>query len=748
MKGSIVINCCFFFFFFFFCLFSIGHVFQSKDKNNVVNEIVRVPEKREFEKRRSKPTSPGPFEEIVNTNTTNNSQPKSSVVGNSKYGGIEFGKVGKDEDDSLWDSQHSSRKDTSQGGSNHVQKGSFVVRLRGLPWQITEEDITGFFSGLKIIPEGIYFFRDSSGRPMGEGFVRFETKYDSEEAIKRHKKFIGKRYIEVFSSSMDEWNKSGADNKSGGKNTGRNSSNSTKSSGSSSSSSSSSRSNMTSSNSRSSPVTSSRKDRNGYSHSSNNNMGGGFVVRMRGLPYSVSIGDILNFFKGIDLEEDQIYILTNHSGQITGDGYVNFNTAKNAERAMAFHNSRIGRRYIELFSSDDKELNNVLSRSGFLRPSSSREHLNRSRDRERMRYSPYRESDRGTSRLPYPTSPYHDNNYRSGGIPQNIPISTSGSGRNSIPSSNSMHVSPIYPPPPPPSSSKNINMIPNESYILRLRGLPYSVTNGDIEDFFSDAEIIRGGVHIIRNQQGKLTGEAYVEFCSDNDKRIALRKHNNRIGSRYIELFHASDEEFERYIGSTSPNLDRRINYSPIHHQQNPVPLSYRSHHIPPEIDPALVRMLQLQNRANYDHPSMNSSHMHFGGGGGSGYSDPYMSQPGPPPRGGYHGYSPTPPPPPPNSMYPPPQHHQTYRPPPQYDQQEEPSVVIRGLTANVTVADIQRYFIGYHFLPDSIRVVSNIERTIFEATVQFATVPEAKRALNEKECGFIGDSFIKLYDR
>lgn len=699
-----------------FVLFYLDHVFQGKDKNSIVNDVVRVSGKRElFETRRTKPVSPIPFEEL---NTNNSVGFSGGGMTGGISGGIEFGKrEGKDEDDSLWDSNNN--KKAEQGND---LKGNYVVRLRGLPWQITEEDIIGFFSELVIVPGGIYFFRDSSGRPMGEGFVRFETKRDYEEAIKRHKNFIGKRYIEVFSSSMDEWNKSGVNqaNLRGSTSSGSTTMNSGTPI------------------STHSPLSGSRNDRNGHFHSPNNNLsisgdggtGGGFVVRMRGLPYSVSIDDILNFFRGIDLGEDQIFLLTNHSGQITGDGYVNFSSAKQAERAMSLHNSRIGRRYIELFSSDGKELKNVLSRSGYRCP--TREHLNRSRDRERTRYSPYREPDRGP-RVSYSSPPLHNKygDYRGppGGLPQNpqVPIISSRNlgGGMPLPSGAMPHGSSLYPP---------THM--NENYILRLRGLPYSVTLGDIEDFFGDAEIIRSGIHLLRNHQGKLTGEAYVEFCSENDKRIALRKHNNRIGSRYIELFHASDEEFERYIGSSPNNEIRgkpsRRNYSPVPNSAIPPP--YRSHHIS-DIDPALVRMLQgTVGRSNYDPrgppPSINSHMAAFGG-----YSDPYMSQQ-PPPR---YGYSPNMPP---NSSYPPGAYGGVV------PFQEEPSVVIRGLTAHVTVADIQRYFIGYNFIPDSIRVVSNIERTIFEATIQFASVTEAQRALKEKKCGYIGDSFIKLYDR
>merc|ERR1719431_1211151 len=57
---------------------------------------------------------------------------------------------------------------------NHQQEqpdiGS-VVRLRGLPYSATKQDIADFFLGLDIVPYGITITMNGEGRASGDGYV-------------------------------------------------------------------------------------------------------------------------------------------------------------------------------------------------------------------------------------------------------------------------------------------------------------------------------------------------------------------------------------------------------------------------------------------------------------------------------------------------------------------------------------------------------------------------------------------------
>lgn len=59
------------------------------------------------------------------------------------------------------------------------------MRLRGLPFRVTEEDIYRFFAGLNVI--GLFICHDHSGRSTGEGFVEFQSMDDCQLGMSRNR---------------------------------------------------------------------------------------------------------------------------------------------------------------------------------------------------------------------------------------------------------------------------------------------------------------------------------------------------------------------------------------------------------------------------------------------------------------------------------------------------------------------------------------------------------------------------------
>lgn len=76
------------------------------------------------------------------------------------------------------------------------------------------------------------------------------------------------------------------------------------------------------------------------------------VLKLRGLPYSVSKADILEFFgEQFDLKEADIDICCRYSGKATREAFVRFSSAEVAKKAMCRDKMTIGSRYVELFPS-------------------------------------------------------------------------------------------------------------------------------------------------------------------------------------------------------------------------------------------------------------------------------------------------------------------------------------------------------------------------------------------------------------
>ncbi|XP_077431067.1 epithelial splicing regulatory protein 1 isoform X2 [Vanacampus margaritifer] len=104
------------------------------------------------------------------------------------------------------------------GTSNEVaiflsREDQIIVRMRGLPFTATHEQVLAFFSPedglIDTCPvsggrDGILFVRYPDGRPTGDAFVLFACDEHAQCALRKHKEILGRRYIELFKSTAAE----------------------------------------------------------------------------------------------------------------------------------------------------------------------------------------------------------------------------------------------------------------------------------------------------------------------------------------------------------------------------------------------------------------------------------------------------------------------------------------------------------------------------------------------------------------
>uniref|UniRef100_A0A8C7D048 Epithelial splicing regulatory protein 2 n=1 Tax=Oncorhynchus kisutch TaxID=8019 RepID=A0A8C7D048_ONCKI len=88
--------------------------------------------------------------------------------------------------------------------------------------------------------------------------------------------------------------------------------------------------------------------------------------------------------------------------------------------------------------------------------------------------------------------------------------------------------------------------------VIRARGLPWQSSDQDISRFFKGLNIAKGGVALCLNAQGRRNGEALVRFINQEHRDLALERHKHHMGSRYIEVYKATGEEFLKIAGGTS----------------------------------------------------------------------------------------------------------------------------------------------------------------------------------------------------
>lgn len=84
-------------------------------------------------------------------------------------------------------------------------KDAFQVNLRGLPYESTEQEINLWLSEADA-PILVAIKLNNAGRPSGMASAYFKTQDEAQNVVnKMHKKYLGKRYIEVYMSNLGGW---------------------------------------------------------------------------------------------------------------------------------------------------------------------------------------------------------------------------------------------------------------------------------------------------------------------------------------------------------------------------------------------------------------------------------------------------------------------------------------------------------------------------------------------------------------
>uniref|UniRef100_A0A4X2LY25 RRM domain-containing protein n=1 Tax=Vombatus ursinus TaxID=29139 RepID=A0A4X2LY25_VOMUR len=242
-------------------------------------------------------------------------------------------------------------------------------------------------------------------------------------------------------------------------------------------------------------------------------------VRLRGLPFSCNKEDIIQFFSGLEIMPNGITLPVDFRGKNSGEAFVQFASQETAEKALKKHRERIGHRYIEIFKSSQAEVSThydppqklmTRQRPGpYDRPQAGRcyDSLSRRAGFEGMRCDAYESGYTG-----YDDYNGYSNEYYFG-RDLNYYLGMSG---HSYGDSWSTFQSPA-------------------GHFVHMRGLPYKATENDIYDFFSPLKPV--GAHIEIGYDGRVTGEADVEFATHEDAVAAMSKDKANMQHRYIELF-------------------------------------------------------------------------------------------------------------------------------------------------------------------------------------------------------------------
>ncbi|KAG8454251.1 hypothetical protein GDO86_000768 [Hymenochirus boettgeri] len=318
----------------------------------------------------------------------------------------------------------------------------FIVRVRGLPWSCTADDVLNFFADCNVRngAEGVHFIFNRDGKPRGDAVIEFESAEDVQKAVEQHKKYMGQRYVEVFEMNQKE-----------------------------------AESLLNRMHAALSPTRPSSMSQSSQSSMASPPCDG--IVRLRGLPYSCSEQDILNFFSGLDIADEGITFVLDQRGRKSGEAFVQFLSQEHAEQALLKHKQEIGSRYIEIFPSRRSEI-------------------------QTARF-PIRRR-KGVTFAPTIKDLYD---------PDNCINNTNKDLLTDIPENDHMNVHDIH-----------------------IRGLPFHASGQDIANFFHPVLPLKISIEYSADAVGA-TGEAVVRFLTHEDAVAAMAKNRCQTQHGYLELF-------------------------------------------------------------------------------------------------------------------------------------------------------------------------------------------------------------------
>ncbi|XP_030072373.1 RNA-binding protein 12B [Microcaecilia unicolor] len=199
--------------------------------------------------------------------------------------------------------------------------------LQGLPYSSDEEEVRTFFHGLHV--DEIIFLQHRSGsflgRKNGNSLVKFTTRKDALEGLKRHKQYIGTRFIDISKATKEQWKENsdllvkdvGHDDDQHGDQ-------------------------------------SSSRERNGRARSrSPHNLD--FYVHIKNMSNIVEKKDVKSFFQNLDVSDNQIRFLYNSYNR-TKDGFIQFKNEKDYRTALGLHKQILKNRMVYIYPIGRKSM--------------------------------------------------------------------------------------------------------------------------------------------------------------------------------------------------------------------------------------------------------------------------------------------------------------------------------------------------------------------------------------------------------
>lgn len=195
-----------------------------------------------------------------------------------------------------------------------------MVKLKGLPFRASAQDIQEFFSGLTLDPSlGVLLKRCQDGRPNGEAYVAFNSTEEAKKSLEKDRAVFaarfGDRFVRVYPAHDSDLP---------------------------------------------SVVAAISQERNA-------SMAADSVVKMRSLPFEATQLDVIQFFHSYALKPDGVQLILHSDCKSAGEAFIDFDSPAEAARAISekdqqvFCQEKFGGRFVRLVAVSREEMLSTLA---------------------------------------------------------------------------------------------------------------------------------------------------------------------------------------------------------------------------------------------------------------------------------------------------------------------------------------------------------------------------------------------------
>jgi len=390
-----------------------------------------------------------------------------------------------------------------------IEEMNQFVKLSGLPWKASEEEIAEFLNDCEIVGR-VHIVTNEAGRPTGDAFVKLAGKDHLEKAMKRNREQLHNRFVIVEESDRETYEKH-------------------------------------------------NKKMQKVENEDNT------FIQLRGLIWSATVEDIKKFLH--DCKVKKVVIKKNEQGRPTGDAFVQLDSEGDVDKAKSHNREYLGKRFViieEIYQSqfikETEEMKETIKKEN---PKPSVKEKNTSKNHVKLSNLPRDLSEQDISSFLKDVTPKQVIILKSGQalieleaqkdlVKCLICHNSTLNGRTiKVDEIEGQEVTKIL-----ESAKSNIETSHEESdYHVKLSGLPWKATKDEIRSFLSDTQII-GEVAIVNNDHGKPSGDALVKLATKEDLEKALACNRNYLGNRFVLVEETDGEAFAKNV-ATDRNTSR-----------------------------------------------------------------------------------------------------------------------------------------------------------------------------------------------